>query len=296
MRINLIYNLYELNGAYTSFEDLYHNLKKYTNYDIRFIVLYKDKNVFNRFKEYLVFGSGIAYIQIAKYNRDGTKQKDIFYDFKSDISIISSEIIHLIKDGNINVTSNQTILFYPAFVYKQEAIDTSRYQYELEYIKQNNVLVVGNEYNKKYVDNCFVWYMKFSVERINRIKKMSTNENEILIAEDYYKNKMSKLNIKPFSYKLYKYYRYDKKNENNLFTDFGARYYENIGKLMFEFILLDKQSIYLPKNKHGNDGLTEFMCYLGYDDNIEHYFSSDDKKYLEEKLYMNSTDELLQLF
>jgi len=97
MRINLIYNLYELNGAYTSFEDLFHNLKKFTNHDVRFVILYKDKNIFYRFKEYLVFGDGIVYIQINKYNKDGTKQKDIIYDFKADVNIVCSEIIHLVK-------------------------------------------------------------------------------------------------------------------------------------------------------------------------------------------------------
>jgi hypothetical protein len=64
MKINLIYHLYELNGAYTSFEDTFYNLKKYTNHDVHFIVLYEDKNMFLRFKEYLAFGEGIAYLQI----------------------------------------------------------------------------------------------------------------------------------------------------------------------------------------------------------------------------------------
>ena len=44
MKINLIYLFYELNGAYTSFEDTFYNLKRFTNHDVRFIILYEDKN------------------------------------------------------------------------------------------------------------------------------------------------------------------------------------------------------------------------------------------------------------
>jgi len=198
----------------------------------------------------------------------------------------------------IKITSEKIILFYPAFIYKKEAKDLIQYEYELDYISQNNVSIIGNEYNKQFVQNSdyFIWYMKFSQERIDRIHKLATNVNDVLIAEDYYINKMNGINIKPFSYNTYKYYRYDKKTDKNNFTDFGARYYENIGKLVFEFVLLDKISIYLPKNKNVADGMTEFMNSISLNDDVEYKFEKEHKSYFEEKLYMKKNDELLTLF
>lgn len=294
MRINLIYYLYELNGAYTSFEDLFYNLRKYTEHDVRFIVLYRDKNIFLRFKEYLAFGNGIAYIQFAKMNKDGTRPKEIVYDINGDVNIISSEVIHLQLENKITLSAKKCILFYPAMIYKEEAKDTTKYHYELDFVKNNKVLVICNKYNSKYFDNCFIWDMKFSEERIQRQLKLNTCDKDVLVAEEYYKSKMNGINIKPFTYKTYKYYRYDKKNDYNNYN--LARYYENIGKLMFEFILFGKESMYSPRNKCFDDGLTEFMNYLGYNDEEERMFTNNDKKQIEDRIYMKKNDVLLNLF
>jgi hypothetical protein len=294
MRINLIYNLYELNGAYTSFEDLFYNLRKYTSHDVRFIILYKNKNIFLRFKEYLAFGNGIVYIQIAKMNKDGSRPKEILFDIKGDINIISSEIIHLDLENRIKLSADKTMLFYPAMIYKQEAKDKTQYNYEMQYISSNQVIPICNSYNAKFFENPFVWDMKFSTERINRMKLLNKNQNELLVAEDYYKAKMQGHNIKPFTYQTYKYFRYDKKSESNCFDK--ARYYENIGKLVIEFVLFGKESIYLPLNKKFNDGMTEFMCSLGYDDEQQYLFTDKDKPQIENSIYMKSNDVLLDLF
>ena len=303
MKINLIYLFYELNGAYTSFEDTFYNLRKFTNHDVRFIILYEDKNLLRRFREYLAFGDGICYLPlwVGKYmdtygNTSIIKHKKMTYNIKGDINIISSEIIKLQKNNRFKQSAKQEILLYPAFIYKKQQKDLTIYNDEINYIKEHKVLTVCNQYNSKFVGDNFIWYMKFSKERIEKLKKLSTTKNDILIAEDYYKNKINGNNIKPFDYKKYLYYRYDKKNNDNLYTDDGARYYENIGKLMFEFILLGKESQYLPKNKKFYDGLSEYMNYLDLDDNNTYIFTNKEKQYFEEKLFMQSNDEFLSLF
>ena len=295
MRVNLIYFLYELNGAYTSFEDLFYNLKKFTDNDVRFIILYEDKDVLLRFKEYLATGAGICYLQIEKEGYHNMKFP-FRYDIKGDINVISTEIIQLEWHGRFTQHADKTYLLYPAFIYKDEGKDHSIFEYQMNYIKKHNVLTICNEFNAKYVKDSFIWYMKFSKERIEKIKKLVSSENGTLVAEDYYKNKMEGKNTKPFSYKKYEYYRYDKKNDFNNYTDDGARYYENIGKLMFEFVFLGKESTYSPKNKKFFDGLSEFMRYVGYDDEQEYVFNQKDLALLEEKLYMNEDDEILKLF
>lgn len=107
------------------------------------------------------------------------------------------------------------------------------------------------------------------------------NDNNYKYIEQLYKNKI--VEMQP-------------KNDDNLYTDDGARYYENIGKLMFEFILLGKESQYLPKNKKFYDSLSEYMNYLDLDDNNTYIFTSKEKQYFEEKLFMQSNDEFLSLF
>ena len=295
MRINLIYYLYELNGAYTTFEDMFYNLKRYTDNDIRFIVLYEDKNIFTRFKEYLAFGEGIAYLQIKKQDRNKNVTR-VNFTVNGEVNIISTEVMQLESKGYFSQTAEKIYLLYPAFVYKEESKEKEFFEYQMKYIKEHNVITICNKFNAKYVDNAFIWYIKFSQERINKLKNLVTATQDTLVAEDYYKEKMLGHNIKPFSYRNYKYYRYDKKNDNNLYTAKGARYYENIGKLMFEFVLLGKTSIYLPKNKPFDDGLTEFMQHLGFDDTQEYHWGEQDLEYLESKLYMNENDEILALF
>ena len=65
---------------------------------------------------------------------------------------------------------------------------------------------------------------------------------------------------------------------------------------MFEFILFGKESMYSPRNKCFDDGLTEFMNYLGYNDEEERMFTNNDKKQIEDRIYMKKNDVLLNLF
>jgi hypothetical protein len=204
--------------------------------------------------------------------------------------------MQLEQKGRFLQKADKTYLLYPAFIYKKEAKDKSYYEYQMQYIRDNDVTVICNKYNAQFVDKSFVWYMKFSKERIEKLRQLVTATKETLVAEDYYKEKMEGHNIKPFSYKKYKYYRYDKKNDSNEYSDMGARYYENIGKLMFEFVLLGKESVYLPDNKKFDDGLTEFMNHLGFDDTKSYSWGKQDLEYLEDKLYMKEDDEILTLF
>lgn len=306
MKINLIYYLYEVNGAFTSFEDTFYNLSKFTNHNVNFFILYEDKYMLAQFKKYLPKGSGICLLELPKTPDEGTNLykrvavREVYhtmvYNIKGDINIISSEVIRLQKANRIKQSASQEMLLYPAFIYKEQGLDKTFYNDEQEYIKNNDVLVICNKFNTKYVNNSFVWYMQFSKERIEQLKKLVSNENDVLCAEEYYKNKMNCKNIEPFSYKKYEYYRYDKKNETNCYTDDGARYYENIGKLMFEFVLLGKESSYSPRNKQFDDGLTEFMNYLGYDDNQSYLWNHKDISYLEKRLFMDKDNKLLSLF
>lgn len=286
MKIDLIYYLYELNGAYTSFEDLFYNLRKYTNWEIRLIVFFDDKLVVKRFKRYFGNESNIVYLPL-KYGK-------MHYDLHGNACVISSEVIDLVQTKTIEIDFNKVFLFYPAFIYKKE-ISQNEFNNMISYINDNDIITICNEFNAQFVKDSFIWYMKFSEERINRLKQISTNENGILTSEEYFKRKKNKLDIKPFSYKRYDYFRYSKKSKDNPYTEFGADYYENIGKMMFEFLLLEKEASYSCKNKKINDGLTEFLFQFGIDDNFDFDLNLLSKSKLQEVLFMKHNDEILKL-
>src|SRR5574344_15274 len=287
MKLNIIYYLYELNGAYTSFEDLYYNLRRYLGCDIQWYVFYDTRSIIKRFDSYIALENNICYLPI-KY---GT----MHYKITGDINIISSEVIDLINKDALDIISQQTYLFYPAFIYKLES-NVDEFVQQQQYIKDNHVITICNEFNSHYVKDYFVWYMKFSEERITNLRALSTNVNDTLTSEEYFKNKKNLLNMKPFSYKTYQYFRYSKKSKDNPYTEFGADYYENIGKLMFEFLLLEKKAYYYCKNKHIDDGLTEFMQQFDIDDNYDYDLNTINNNVLFEKLFMKQNDEILKLF
>jgi hypothetical protein len=286
MKIDLIYYLYELNGAYTSFEDLFYNLRKYTNWEIRLIVFFDDKLVVKRFKRYFGNESNIVYLPL-KYGK-------MHYDLHGNACVISSEVIDLVQTKTIEIDFNKTFLFYPAFIYKKE-ISQHEFDDMISYINDNGIITICNKFNAQFVKRSFIWYMKFSEERINRLKQISTNDNEILTSEEYFQRKKNKLDIKPFSYKRYDYFRYSKKSKDNPYTEYGADYYENIGKMMFEFLLLGKESSYSCKDKKINDGLTEFLNEFGIDDNFDFDLNLLSKSKLYDVLFMKHDDKILKL-
>jgi hypothetical protein len=286
MKIDLVYYLYELNGAYTSFEDLFYNLKKYTDWTVRLIVFFDDKSIAKRFKRYLGTDLDIVYLPL-NHGR-------MHYDLQGNSCVISSEMIDLVQNKVIDLNFKRKFLFYPAFIYKKE-YSQEEFDKMISYINDNDIITICNRFNSKFVKNSFVWYMKFSEERINRLKGISTDENGILTSEEYFQRKKNKLDIKPFSYKEYDYFRYSKKTEDNPYTEFGADYYENIGKMMFEFLLLGKKAYYSCKNKKINDGLTEFLSEFSIDDNYDFDLNGLSKKQLNDVLFMKQDDEIIRL-
>ena len=65
---------------------------------------------------------------------------------------------------------------------------------------------------------------------------------------------------------------------------------------MFEFLLLEKKAYYYCKNKHIDDGLTEFMQQFDIDDNYDYDLNTINNNVLFEKLFMKQNDEILKLF
>lgn len=69
-------------------------------------------------------------------------------------------------------------------------------------------------------------------------------------------------------------------------------YYENIGKLIFEFLYLGRSVYYSSKNKCFDDGLTYYLKLFDIDDNKTQKIEIK-KEDIEEKLFFNDNDDIL---
>lgn len=139
-------------------------------------------------------------------------------------------------------------------------------------IKYNNIIIITifpllSKYKfKSIIINSFDYiYLKPYIisKKIYIIHSLVPNNNKQ--QKTFYIDK----NI--HSYSGYKYNRWYK------YTD--KIYYENIGKLLFEFIYYNKKSIYSNKNKCIDDGLTYMFNRFGLSDNKDFALSDILSKY-----------------
>ena len=282
MKIYFIHMIDNFNGSYTNFEDTYFNIKRfYPNDDVKFFIFYANKSTLIRYNQYFINDKNIFFIPLGKNNN---------IHIEADVFFISKEILALIINDNKYVLSSQkTFLLYPAFVYTEDS-DYELLSKMIKYINKNHIRVICNKFNSKYCDNNMIWYMKFNMDRIYHIH--STFENDDLTSEFYNQSKILNVNINPFSYSTYHYNRYDKL-VHNTYKDDNARYFENIGKLQFEFILLYKKAFYSSKNKIIDDGLTEYMSLLGLDDNNDYCLNDIPYRKFYSTFKMNKGDFLI---
>lgn len=144
-----------------------------------------------------------------------------------------------------------------------------------------------NPHNQQFVDNSICYFHKFSYERLNHIKPKKLNDMILDVDRyDIIKNQKNKnFNIFPLEYNAYNYHRH---------YLYGNTFYENIGKLIFEFNYHNKNVFYSPKNKMIDDGLTHYLNLFNINDN-EKQILNISKNEMEHKLFMNKNDELLQV-
>lgn len=167
-----------------------------------------------------------------------------------------------------------------------------------EYIKDSNSLLLGSPFNLKYSNifkNSEEYYHKFSDARMQYlIKKFSTplyskyydsfeykqiKENQIYPASD---DEKTAHNYAGYIYKRW----FQRKNI----------YAENIGKMIYENVLLNKYTYYSNENKCIDDGLTWYFKYLDLDDNISQIMNNDkNRKMIIDKLFMKEDDLILKI-
>lgn len=163
-------------------------------------------------------------------------------------------------------------------------------------------------------------YLFFNTFNINTFKKYNINFNNIIVKE--YFSKISKDRVLKLGEKIVHnkilvrdeklydsnkelYFLYNNRYSflNTLeFKGFSfsrmkhmEKYFvENIGKLFFEYLYLDREVNYFANNKIIDDGMHYYLKKINVDSNINHINIKINKSILEEHIFFNKNDELIQ--
>ena len=157
-------------------------------------------------------------------------------------------------------------------------------------------LEVLKKYSYKNIDY-IEYYIKLSKERLDKMKDKDPIDNRTLIRHemlaDKYKN----------------YYLYNSRQEyintlkfkQHAFCRIGTYYngtqlyMENIGKLIFEYLYMNRNLDYYNYNRVGDDGVHYYMQLIGLDDRDNHMNLRGYDNIVKEKLLFHDNDLLLDL-
>lgn len=157
-------------------------------------------------------------------------------------------------------------------------------------------LEVLKKYNYKNIDY-IEYYVKLSKERLDKMKDKDPIDNRTLIRHEMLKNKYK-------NYYLYNSrleYINTMKFEQHAFCRIGTHYdnihlyMENIGKLIFEYLYMNRNLDYYNYNRVGDDGVHYYMQLIGLDDRDNHMNLRGYDNIVKEKLLFHDNDLLLDL-
>lgn len=250
------------NGCFTTIIDLFYN--------------------YNRNKELIVYNSNaitsLYTIMNIRFNKKICNDiiKSLTLNFPNRIERCCStfSLIDYIITNNITISGDTIYLIdsgevFNFYIHNKNDIINYCITHNMKYKK---IYILLSENNLKYINsinNVEIISYKHNLSRYRLDNTKVYNNNKIIDSETYGKIKNHNKNI--HSYSGYKYNRWYK------YTD--KIYYENIGKLLFEFIYYNKKSIYSNKNKCIDDGLTYMFNRFGLSDNKDFALSDILSKY-----------------
>lgn len=271
MKITCLINFDEFSGSVTSIIDIFYSLLQY-NKNIELLIIYKDIKHILEFKQY--FPKNTIFINYTKFKQNS------FDILICSCSILKSNFI------NLKIFKYERLILLDANTIFSMYINQNNKFFDTIY-DLKNVLFFGNDCNKKFLDCNKIMYInylhKFSQQRLYTLAKPVINNCVINVTSETYKNRGIK-HLDPHSYFGLFYCRHIYFGKNNI-------YFENIGKLLFEFLFFKKYVYYSPKNKNFlKDGMSEYLCSVGIDDTYEQELTGIDIN----PLIFNNTDILLK--
>ena len=254
-----------MSGEFTSILDTYSNLRSFRD-NVDIVILAKRNPSVIQLRKYLPSEIPINF-----------KVNDLNYD-----SVICSAFyFQELAVGNINFPlfscNNLIILDSSSFVMSE--LNKISILNEIEKYRCKNKYILGNKFNQKYFSSDYYhYYHKFDFSRVEKYRKICKNQ---IFEKRYFSD--------PLEYNGYNYYRQIKVK-----FDPPAIYYENIGKLIFEFQYLERPVFYSPKNKKWDDGLTDYLSLFNINDNIEQELRIQ-KEEIINKLSFKEDDLILEI-
>lgn len=283
-KIGILYTISnnKLDGTFTTVLDTYFNLLNY-GIKIDFLCLKKDFfPIYNNYK-FFIDKYFLKHLKFVDYKDLVNKKYDVIITtanlFKENIIRINCKKLLVLDSMSLYLS----IYFGRKDIFIDNIIDS---------INHENFKILASKFYEKFnYPNYIEYYIKFNEKRLQHIKNNSNNIDKILYtsdSKDTYNNHRSTSRISIHSFKEYHY--------NRWFLINNDIYFENIGKLMYEYIYLNKRVKYSPKNKNTpEDGLTHYLKLFGVDDSknliLSNYISKSD---IENILFMKENDILLK--
>lgn len=249
----LVMHALEFNGAVVNFIDTYLNIS--TTTQAKLFILYDRRVVLNEFGNDLPVDHG-TWLPFS------TKAMSIVTN--CDHLIIDKQVMIDMILNNTRPAARRTTLLYPSLICEKLGSSAVTLDQIDDFLMTNNVTVVGNVFNRQllspsitYVD----WLLRFSEQRITALYKREPTRTAFT-TNDYTRLKSLDTSVNAFDFAEYNYARREV---------CPGIFYENIGRLVFEFALLGRQVYYNPANKMYDDGLTEYLRLLNVDDSASGY-------------------------
>lgn len=264
-----------MSGEFTSILDTYHNLKKYKeNVDI-FILAEKNQNCIQ------LFNSLPKDILINFYNpKEDYKKKFEKYN----CVICSAYYFFAIAQNKIsNFFQNQKILILDSSSFIISKINNIPiFEKIQEQERKSELFIFGNPFNKQFFknQNYIEYYHKLDFNRLDRYKKT------IQILEKFQKE--DHVGKNPLVYSALNYFR-------NVLVHYHhpKKYYENIGKCIFEMLYLERPVFYRIKNKSFDcDGLSYYLKLFNIDDTKDQHLIVP-STLIKQKLSFQPKDEVM---
>jgi len=258
----------KMSGEFTSILDAYVNTKKYLD-NVKIKVVAKANKHLKQLRNSLPQN-----IEIELYN-------DEIKDIECDICVLSSFYFFQLARQEIRdfIKAKRYLVFDSSSFIIAEYNDINM----MDLIPWN-ATVLCNNFNSRFCKNFKIYYHKIDFDRvISAASRPQLTQNNVL--------KKDSTILDPLTYNELLY----KRNINisfNVSPERPKRFFENIGKSIFEFAYLNKPVYYSPENKCFDDGLTEYLSLFNINDNKEQIIKIP-KKELMDKLSFQANDLLL---
>lgn len=295
MKINFINYIPKfMHGSLVTLNDNYFNLSNYC--DCTMYLKYYERIGHNNIKDIMQLNNLFKYYMILD------KYKPLVYNTYMEGINITVAWSFLNLDW-AKIKGDTLIVFESLDIY---VLNTdNKLDYILSILSKNfkQIYIMANPMNieilKKYnYKNISVieYYIKLSKERLDKMKDLDIIDNRTLIRhpilidkyKDYflYNNRTEFVNT--FKFSRHAFCRMGHGPNKDIFI-------ENIGKLVFEYLYMNKPLDYYTYHRIQDDGLHYYMKLIGLDDREDHLNLTGYSNIIQEKILFNKDDLLLKL-